>query len=412
MIGRANAVASGISVDTSASQQVHEQSRTPAGVRGNGVPILHLNSGNMYGGVETILATLARLRASCPGMEPHYALCHDGRLARELVAAGVPVHILGNVRLSRPWTVWRARRRLRGILERQRFDLVVCHMPWSLAVFGPAVRRAGQPLGFWAHAFHHGRNWLERLARLTRPDVVIANSGSTASGIQNLFAGVPSEIVYPPVALTRSPEENQWRAAVREQYGVPEDTVVIIQVSRMEECKGHFPHLEALAQLKDLPQHWVCWMVGGAQDPEQQQYLSRLQRRTSELGLDKVVRFTGQRADVPTLLAAADIFCQPNSSPDSFGIVFVEAMWAGLPVVTSGIGGALEVVDSSCGLLVKPGDGVGLTAALRSLIQSARQRQLLGQGGRQRAPQLCDAATQMRVLCNLVQSTNEGMGRS
>src|SRR5579863_2641011 len=127
--------------------------------------VLHINSGNLYGGVESILVTLARRRNLCASMEPHYALCHDERLSRELMEAGAPVYQLGKVRISRPWTTWHARRRLREVLHREHFDLVICHMPWSLAVFGPAVKSVGQRLGFWAHAFHDGKGWLERLAR-------------------------------------------------------------------------------------------------------------------------------------------------------------------------------------------------------------------------------------------------------
>src|SRR5947209_3442579 len=85
--------------------------------------VMHVNSGNLFGGVETILVTLARSRASFPAMEPHYALCHEGRLSRELLAAGAPVHILSEVRISRPWTVRRARRRLRDLLKKEHFDL-------------------------------------------------------------------------------------------------------------------------------------------------------------------------------------------------------------------------------------------------------------------------------------------------
>src|ERR1700687_6346715 len=126
------------------------------GSRTAGVRVLHLNAGNLYGGVETVLVTLARLRHLCPTMEPHFGLCYEGRLSRELAAAGVPVHLLGPARLSRPWSVWRARRRLREIVRRLHFDFVVCHMPWSMAVFGPELKASGQRLGFWAHAFHSG----------------------------------------------------------------------------------------------------------------------------------------------------------------------------------------------------------------------------------------------------------------
>ena len=73
------------------------------------VKVLHVNSGNLYGGVETILVTLARRREQCQGMEPHFALCHEGRLSQELLQAGVSGVQLGQCphqppldRLARP----------------------------------------------------------------------------------------------------------------------------------------------------------------------------------------------------------------------------------------------------------------------------------------------------------------------
>ena len=113
--------------------------------------VLHINAGNMFGGVETILVTLARRRNLCPEMEPSYALCFEGRLSEELKATGVPVHFLGEARVSRFWTVLESRKRLRHLLAAQHFDVVVCHMAWNHAIFGPEVKRAQLPLVFWAH---------------------------------------------------------------------------------------------------------------------------------------------------------------------------------------------------------------------------------------------------------------------
>jgi glycosyltransferase involved in cell wall biosynthesis len=118
------------------------------------------------------------------------------------------------------------------------------------------------------------------------------------------------------------------------------------------------------------------------------------------------VKFLGQRSDVQDVLAAADIFCQPNLTPEPFGIVFVEALWAGRPVVTFGLGGALEIVDGSCGLLIPPGDVAGLADALQRLIEQDQLRATLGRGGRARALQLSDPATQMNALSGLTERVN------
>jgi glycosyltransferase involved in cell wall biosynthesis len=364
--------------------------------------VLHLNHGKVFGGVETILVTLARFRQLCPSMKPSFLLCEEGRLSRELAAADVPVHLVGSVRISRPWTVWRARRELRRVLQRERFEIVVCHMPWSLVVFGPVVRSEGQRLGFWAHAFHAGQNWLERLARRIPPDLAIANSRFTLGGLANLFSTrTLTGVVYPPVELLETEISRDERTRTRAEQGADAETVVIIQVSRIEAGKGHIAHLEALAQLGPLDQKWVCWFVGGAQKPEEQILFDSLKAKAHELGISSRVRFLGQRSDINALLNAADIFCQPNQTPDSFGIAFVEALWAGVPVVTTSMGGAIEIIDDSCGLLLPPGNITLLAEALRRLIESPSLRSVLGRAGMARAMQLCDPGTQINRLRDL-----------
>src|SRR5205807_8459590 len=155
--------------------------------------------------------------------------------------------------------------------------------------------------------------------------------------------------------------------AVRSELQTPSEATVIIQVSRMEAWKGHSLHLQALA---DLPRnaHWFAWIVGGGQRPSEVEYEARLKEKAGELGIAGKVRFTGQRDDVARLLSAADIFCQPNLSPEPFGISLIEALNAGLPVVTTALGGALEIINDSCGILVSPNDAAVLAEALRQLV--------------------------------------------
>ena len=127
--------------------------------------VLHLHSGNLYGGVETLLATLARYRECAPELEQHFALCFAGRLSREIEAAGAPLHWLGETRTRQPWTLWRARRRLTQIIAEQRIDAVICHMVWPQALFGATVKQSGKALIFWMHNDLDGKHWLERWAR-------------------------------------------------------------------------------------------------------------------------------------------------------------------------------------------------------------------------------------------------------
>jgi glycosyltransferase involved in cell wall biosynthesis len=210
--------------------------------------------------------------------------------------------------------------------------------------------------------------------------------------------------VHYPVGLPVLTASSEDRSDLRNELNTPEDATVIIQVSRMEAWKGHILHLDALGLLREVP-NWICWQVGGCQRPHEAQYLEQLKSATRRLGISGRVRFLGQRSDVPRLLAAADVHCQPNIGPEPFGITFIEALFSRLPVVTTALGGACEIVDESCGILVSPGHAGELASTLKQLIQDPIHRQKLGAGGPARALKLCNPATQLPWLNEVLSET-------
>jgi glycosyltransferase involved in cell wall biosynthesis len=359
---------------------------------------LHLHSGNLYGGVETFLVTLARCRDLAPSMRVSFGLCFDGRVARELRESGAATVLLGNVRLRRPDAVWRARRNLAALLESEPFDAVICHQAWPLVIFGPVVRRARIPLVSWQHMAVSHRFWLDRLASRVVPDCIVCNSRFTASTLPPSQTRV--EWIHPPVlpSAVVGPEQ---RRAIRQQFNTNPNDVVIVQVSRLEPMKGHDICLEALSRLH-ARSGWTYWVVGGAQRAHEKQYLERLRRMAASLEIAERVRFVGERADVPNVLGASDIFVQPNIEPEAFGISFVEALSAGLPVVTSSIGGACEIVDDTCGVLPAPRDRDRLRAALDRLVGQPLDRFRMSGAARIRARELCDPSVQLARIAELV----------
>ena len=116
------------------------------------------------------------------------------------------------------------------------------------------------------------------------------------------------------------------------------------------------------------------------------------------LGLGSRVKHLGERRDVRRLLAGADLVAQANVEPEPFGVVFAEALLAGVPVVTTNMGGAPEIVDNSCGRLVAPGDLEALAAALDALISDASLRATLGAGGPAHAAARCDPSVVLPQL--------------
>lgn len=359
--------------------------------------VLHVYAGNLYGGVEAMLATLARCRDTVPEMEPAFAVAYQGRLSDELRAAGVRVNVVGGARLSRPWSVWAARRRCAALLEGNRPDVAVFHSAWAYGIFAPAARRLGVPAVFWLHDAVSG-GAAERLARRTVPKLAICTSEFVRGTLPRLFPRVLSAVLHPPVAPPVAPAD---RAAVRAELQTPDDAVVILQASRIEPWKGHRVHLEALARLRD-DRRWNCWVAGGARRPHEIRYRDDMHALAARLGIGDRVRWLGERSDVPRLLAAADLLCQPNLGPEPFGITFVEAMYAALPVIGAAVGGALEIVTGATGVLVPPGDVDATARALSRLVGDAPLRARLGACGPGRARGLSDPARQLGRLHRLL----------
>lgn len=356
---------------------------------------LHVYSGNLYGGVERMLATFAGLPADATGLEQAFALCFEGRLAEEIRAAGAPLEMLGAVRVSRPWTIVRARRALQRVIGEVRPDVVVCHSSWAHGLFAPVVRERGVPLVFWLHDAVTGATWADRLAARTAPDLAICTSRFAGESLGRLWPHVRGEVVYPPVPRTETDDVD--RAGLRARLQTAADDVVILQASRMEPWKGHRLHVQALGALRDTG-GWTCWIAGGAQRPHEEAHLAEMYALAQQLGIAHRIRFLGHRGDVPALMAAADVLCQPNLGPEPFGIAFVEGMHAGLPVVATAIGGAREIVDPACGILVPPDDPAALAEALRGLVRDAGLRARLGAAGPAHARALCDPVRQATRL--------------
>lgn len=363
--------------------------------------VLHVHSGNLFGGVETTLLAQARHKDPELDMEMSFALCFAGRFSEELAETSAQVHWLNEVRVRRPLSVRRARQKLRSLLHVKQFDVVVTHSCWSQAVFSCVVKREGLPLVFWQHGAANGRHWLELWAKRIAPNFVLSNSYFSADTLRRLYRDIPSEVIYYPFVSNISKPNQKTNLAVRTSADTAPDKIVIVQVSRMEAGKGHALHLEALSHLRDLP--WVCWQVGGAQRPSEARYLRGLKETAEKFGIANRVRFLGDCSDVAAILSSADLYCQPNVGPEGFGLTLIEALQASLPVISTDSGGPREIVDDSCGVLIPSGSSAVLAEALRRLIVDRPLREQLSLGGPERARHLCDVPTQMRRLQDLLE---------
>src|SRR5262245_473856 len=223
--------------------------------------VLHVANGRLFGGIERMLVTLSEPASAGFGLTHEFAICAPGRLAESLRANGASWQRLGDVRLSAPSSVWRARVALRTMIERTAPDVVICHAPWAYALFAPVGRRAGVPVVWWQHDRATGEPLIERWARATRADLVISNSRWTARSAHAIQPAAPVTVVHCPLTIPAAPGASE-RVARRRALGARANDVVILSASRLEPWKGHLQLLRALVRLAADPS-WTLWIAGG-----------------------------------------------------------------------------------------------------------------------------------------------------
>jgi glycosyltransferase involved in cell wall biosynthesis len=353
--------------------------------------VLHVTAGNVFGGIERMLVTLAHARRA--SLRQHFAAAFDGRLERELRAAGASVFRLPPLRASRPLSVFRARRAFARLLDDVAPDAVVFHGSWPHAMFARSAAGRRALIVFWQHQPIAARRWPDRLAVRTPPHFAVYNSGFTRT--HPAFPDIPGAVIHCPVQ-TPPDIAPAARQSGRAELGASDDHVVVLMAARLERWKGHAVLLNAVRSVPD-PRLRV-WIAGGPLASSGTAYRQELCAMAGGPGLQGRVTLLGERDDVPRLMRLADIYCQPNLEPEPFGISIAEAMRAGLPCIVSDGGGAAELVDRECGVLTRPGDVRGVADALERLSADPALRETLGCRGADRAERLTDPAARLAEL--------------
>jgi glycosyltransferase involved in cell wall biosynthesis len=163
-----------------------------------------------------------------------------------------------------------------------------------------------------------------------------------------------------------------------EQAGIAAQAPLVLAIGRLIAQKDHDTLLRAFARVRDShPEARLAILGWGILE-------ERTRAVVQELGLADAVVLPG-RVEPRAWLERADVFAH-TPRWEGFGIVLLEAMLAGLPVVGTRVSAVPEiVVDGRTGLLVEPGDSAAVAAALSELLGSPERGRMLGEAGRQRA---------------------------
>ena len=370
--------------------------------------VVLLTDADVFAGTERHMLDLAvALRAA--GVEASVGCPVPSPLAERAAAAGVdavPLAKRGRIGLG---VVWRLRRLVRA----GRVDLIHAHNGRTALQAAMAVRLAGRGRVVFTQHFL-------RPNRLGRSGVVRVLAGglhwwvgrqvsqfvaiSAAVRDQMLARGdcAGDRVVTVPNGIADASAGSLRTAVdVRQELGLVEAARLVVCAARIEAEKG----LHTLVQALDghtLDPLSYCIIAGQGVDSD------AVQRSIAAAKLGDRIRLVGFRADVYSLMAAGDVVVLP--SPDEpFGLVLVEAMALGRPVVACRHGGPVEiVVDGQTGLLVPPNDPAAMGEAIRRLLDDPVLRQRLGEAGRRRFEERFTASRMAAATVSVYRRATDG----
>jgi glycosyltransferase involved in cell wall biosynthesis len=184
--------------------------------------------------------------------------------------------------------------------------------------------------------------------------------------------GVDTELFAP------APDDSR----IRDRLGIVPGATVVAFVATLDRAH-HFKRLDlAIDALTRVAGDVHLLVAGGGE------LLDGFRARAVEAGIAERVHFLGAvpHLDLPGVLRAADLFLLTTEPPESFGIVLIEAMASGLPVIATDYPGVRAVVDEETGILVSPGDPAAVAAALTDLVGAGpERREAIGAAGRAKA---------------------------
>lgn len=323
------------------------------------------------GGSEHALIRMFR-QLSEDGWECHVAVPAPARLAEEYAAAGATLHVVPMARLTTSGGPWRwvafatgwppAVLRVASLVLRNRCDVVHSNslhswVGWAAAALTrrPHVWHAREIVFQSAAALR-----VERFLTRHFSDAVIAISQAVADQLDAPNLVVVTDEADPDVF------NPQLAGAFRARVGIADDAPLIGSAARFDVWKGFDHLLDAFGLIRGrVPATQL--VVAGAPVPGKESYAADLEHRARSM---EGVHWLGHRADVGELMADLDVFVAVSTEPEPFGLVVVEALASGVPVIAGSAGGPLEIlgrealdVPTPAGRLVEPGDARAMADA-------------------------------------------------
>jgi glycosyltransferase involved in cell wall biosynthesis len=340
--------------------------------------------GEQRGGGEKMLWDLI-LEGRNVDVEWLIIFLEDGPLVEQIRALGIDVRIVQSGRLRQPHLFISAVIKIVSIAQSEGADIIFGWM-WKAHLYGGlAAMLANLPAVWYQLEEPSDANLMKRIANILPACAVLTLSKAGQEAQIKIWPHRPTPLVYPGVALDCfDPAILPSPLEARRKLGLPLDGSVIGIVGRLQRWKGIHVLVEAMPKVLQKYPDAHCVVVGGKHDLELD-YQTFLEKQVRELGLGDRIIMAGFQQNVPEWVQAMDIFVHASDN-EPFGIVTIEAMALGKPVVAAASGGPTEIItDDKNGLLAPYGDSHTLSSAILRYLDNPEFAGSVGLAAQKRA---------------------------
>lgn len=339
--------------------------------------VLHLIDSLRYGGAETLLFELTS-RLDAYGFRPSVFYCEPGPLVDEFKRKKIPVTRLAWLARVDPLLL----AGMVNAIRKEHPQIVHTHLFKSDFHGRLAARMAGVPVV--VSTLHNCNAWAKNplfgwtygfTAKFADKFIAVADEVRDYD-IRYLHIP-PQKILTIPnaVSVERFEGQSDKGLAVRKEFNISADAPLLGMIGRLEPQKDHENFLRAAARIHTDHPAARFFIVGDGS------LRGQLVALTHTLGLQDAVTFCGLRKDIPAVMAALDMLVI-SSQYEGLPVVLLEAMAAGLPIVSTAVSGVISVVaDGETGILVPPSNSDALADACLRLIGNPELRRKMGQNG-------------------------------
>jgi glycosyltransferase involved in cell wall biosynthesis len=340
-------------------------------------------SAHLHGGAEEALIHLLRYREAAKFTSVLVILLEEGELRKVFEDSGVQVEVIDTGRLREPWKIVSGIFKIQRLLKEHRAELVLGWMTKAHIYGGAAAKLAKIPAIYFQMGLPDNSP-IDRLSRKVPAAGALTCSNFAATLQQAVVRHRVIGVALAADFARFSDAAKQAPAEVRRKLGLEPDTRIVGIVGRLQHWKGMHVYVEAMAQVFQAVPNCQGIIVGG-QFKFEPEYESWLRERIKTLGLEEKIRMVGGQRNVPEWMQAMDVVVHA-SKWEPFGIVVIEAMSLGKPVIATEPGGPKEIItDGFDGQLVSWNEPEQLAQAILKYLRDLEWAQSVGERARQRS---------------------------